>query len=311
MAKGFNYGSRVDDEGIDVFKEMQEKAIAKAQEEKSSSDVILTLDKLVAFSRHDEAHAENASEESIKESIKHVGQLEKILVRKHPSKKGKYEILSGHTRVKCLAELGINTVKCDIVEMDDDLADYTYISTNEIRRRKLPLIAQAEDVAAIHAHFQDDYKKHPAKYENFDAREMTAIYFRVSGSNIQNYLDIAELEPSLKKLVGTRIKKLAAAKASKLSKPSQRLLAEEYNNNADFDPSPRAILNLVKKETEKGSTLTASEIIEGTNEGGNTIRNITITAEARKYIPNDIKDGHDLAKLVCELLKERYEKNLG
>lgn len=62
---------------------------------------------------------DRAAVEALKTSIKDHGQEIPILVRKHPSEPGRYQIAYGHRRVRAASELG-STVKAFVRDLDDN-----------------------------------------------------------------------------------------------------------------------------------------------------------------------------------------------
>lgn len=70
------------------------------------------------------------------ESIKSVGILNPITVRKHGEK---YQILSGHNRYEAAKIAGLTHVPVSIVEADDNMAGYILNSSNLIQRDLTPM----------------------------------------------------------------------------------------------------------------------------------------------------------------------------
>ena len=72
------------------------------------------------------AHPENPNEmrqadfTKLRNHIKETGLYEPIVVRRHPSEAGEYEIINGHHRVEVLRELGENCADCVVWDTDDD-----------------------------------------------------------------------------------------------------------------------------------------------------------------------------------------------
>lgn len=70
------------------------------------------------------------------DSIKDYGILLPLLVRRLPG--GRYEIISGHRRKFAAEKLGLETVPCKIMDVDDDMADIIMADTNIAREIILP-----------------------------------------------------------------------------------------------------------------------------------------------------------------------------
>ena len=58
-----------------------------------------------------------------------------VIVRPHPSRRGKYEILDGHNRAEILAGLGVDKVRCEVWPADDEQADVLSLALNHLRGR--------------------------------------------------------------------------------------------------------------------------------------------------------------------------------
>ncbi len=66
----------------------------------------------------------------LKESIKRYGLLENLVVRPLPN--GDYEVIGGNWRLKILSQLGIETVPCAVVDIDDVQARLLSLALNRI-----------------------------------------------------------------------------------------------------------------------------------------------------------------------------------
>ncbi len=75
--------------------------------------------------------------EGLKEDIRCHGVLQPLLVRPHPTRRGCYEIISGHNRVAAAVELGYTTLPCIVRTMDDNEALLQMISSNLKQRTGL------------------------------------------------------------------------------------------------------------------------------------------------------------------------------
>lgn len=113
------------------------KRVALKEIEKNNNIINIEINKLVAFrqgqpfSMYDEI-----KKKEVLESIRENGVLVPIIIRKIDL--DKYEIISGHNRVKCCKELGLSTIPAQIVECDDTKATLIMIDTNLCNRDKIP-----------------------------------------------------------------------------------------------------------------------------------------------------------------------------
>jgi len=74
----------------------------------------------------------------LRSHIERVGRYETLTVRPHPTKKDYFEVLNGHARLDVLRELGIQTAKCDIWEIDDLEASLFLATLNRIQCSEAP-----------------------------------------------------------------------------------------------------------------------------------------------------------------------------
>ena len=57
--------------------------------------------------------------EKLRAHIKRTGRYPHLIVRPHPNKPGRYQVLDGHHRLTVLRDLGHATARCDIWDVDD------------------------------------------------------------------------------------------------------------------------------------------------------------------------------------------------
>ncbi len=106
----------------------------------------IRLDKLIAHP----ANPNRMAGSVFKKLASHIGRsgnYEPIVVRRHPSKDGCFEIINGHHRKKALEELGTETADCLIWDVTDDqalilLSTLNRLSGNDDLHKKSELIKQ-------------------------------------------------------------------------------------------------------------------------------------------------------------------------
>ena len=76
----------------------------------------------------------NFEVDDLVESFTTRGQLSPILVRKHPLKTGKYEVIFGNRRLEAAKKLGWQTVKAELIESSDSEALTTALAENIDRK---------------------------------------------------------------------------------------------------------------------------------------------------------------------------------
>jgi len=65
-------------------------------------------------------------------NIERTGRYEPIVVRPHPKRKGYYQIINGHHRVRALAKLGRQQADCVVWDVDDAEADVLLATLNRL-----------------------------------------------------------------------------------------------------------------------------------------------------------------------------------
>lgn len=76
--------------------------------------------------------------EKLKAHVKRTGRYPFIVVRPHPTERGRFEILDGHHRVAVLRELGHTEARCDIWEVSDREAKLLLATLNRLEGQDLP-----------------------------------------------------------------------------------------------------------------------------------------------------------------------------
>src|SRR5207247_9898766 len=70
--------------------------------------------------------------------IKRTGRYPFLIVRTHPDKPCKYQVLDGHHRVQVLRDLGHTEARCDVWEVDDREAKLLLATLNRLQGQDLP-----------------------------------------------------------------------------------------------------------------------------------------------------------------------------
>ncbi len=103
----------------------------------------------------------------LRRHIERTGRYEPLIVRPHPSKEGKFQVINGHNRLRALRALNYQTANCVVWNLDDDqarlyLATLNRLSGKEIPERRAALLdnlLQAFDQDELTALLPDDRKQ--------------------------------------------------------------------------------------------------------------------------------------------------------
>ncbi|MCE5250255.1 ParB/RepB/Spo0J family partition protein [bacterium] len=71
-------------------------------------------------------------------NIEQLGLYETITVRPHPSLNDRFEVLNGHERINALRNIGLDSVRCDIWNVDDSRAQLFLAILNKLRGSDVP-----------------------------------------------------------------------------------------------------------------------------------------------------------------------------
>ena len=161
------------------------------------------------------------------ESIKQNGVITPAIVRK--KRNGRYEMLSGHRRMRACMLADIETLRCEVVEMSKDEATIFMVESNIHRNTVLPsekAFAYKMRLEAMNRQGRrTDLTSGPVG-QKF-SRDTLSEEVRESARQIQRYIRLTELIPELLTLVDE--KKIAmrpAVEISYLPKDLQEILAD-------------------------------------------------------------------------------------
>ena len=75
----------------------------------------------------------------LKAHIKRTGRYPFLVVRPHPEKPGRFQVLDGHHRVAILRDLGHTEARCDVWDADDREAKLLLATLNRLQGQDLPI----------------------------------------------------------------------------------------------------------------------------------------------------------------------------
>lgn len=94
--------------------------------------VLIAIEKLLAHPMSANAMSK-ATFKKLAGHIERTGNYEPLVVRRHPSKRGCFEILNGHCRKKILEQLEYENAECVVWEADDEEALMLLATLNRLR----------------------------------------------------------------------------------------------------------------------------------------------------------------------------------
>ena len=195
------------------------------------------------------------------------GQLSPIMVRKHPTKVGKFEVIFGNRRLEAARKLNWETIKAEIVETSDIEAVVTAISEN-LDRKDLSDYEKAVILERLHSSTGRNYNdiaKMIGKSPAFISLHLSMLQLFPPDSGISSKDRISAL---------SKLTERHARVLSKISDATERwnLAKLAINANLGVRELERICNRSVKKGDHVNQAVTirnlVERIIEGGSEGG-------------------------------------------
>lgn len=243
------------------------------------------------------------------ESIKERGVITPAMVIQKED--DRYELVSGHRRKRACELAGIETLRCEVVELTREEATILMVESNFQRSQILPsekAFAYKMRLEAMKRQqgYRSDLTSAPVVQKS--TRELLASESGESHEQIRRYIRLTELVPELLEFVDEgRIKMRPAVEISYLDEDCQRDLVDEIDMN-DCTPSHAQAIKM-RKFFEEGKLTT--EVISSimSEEKGNQKEKIVLRGDrVRELIPKNISISQ-IEEFVCKAL-EHYTKYL-
>ena len=248
--------------------------------------------------------------QNLVESVKERGVITPATVRQKED--GRYELVSGHRRKRACELAGMDTLRCEVVELTREEATILMVESNFQRSQILP----SEKAFAYKMRY-DAMKRtagRPSKENvsplgtNLRTDEQIAQESGDSRNQIHRYIRLTNLVPELLQYVDEgKIKMRPAVELSYLDEDCQRDLVDEIDVNQATPSHAQAIR--MRDFAEKGTLST--EVIQAImgEEKPNQKERIVLRGEmVRKYIPKSIPISQT-EDYVCKAL-EFYGRHL-
>ena len=226
------------------------------------------------------------------ESVKERGIITPVILRKKED--GRYEMVSGHRRMKACELAGLETVKADVQDLTRDEAIILMVESNLQRSTILP----SEKAAAYKMRLEamkrqgqrTDLTSRPVvgKLLGQEAADVLGEAVGESGRQIQRYIRLNELVPGLVNMVDEgRIAMRPAVELSYLSEREQEDLLESISYQ---DATPSLAQAIKMRQFSKEGKL-SEEVIESImcEEKPNQREKISFRADRlRQFIPASV-----------------------
>ncbi len=194
--------------------------------------------------------------EALMESIKERGVITPAMVRKKED--GRYEMISGHRRKRACERLGLETIRCEVVEVSRDEAIILMVDSNSQRSVIAPCDkgrAYKMKLEAIKRHQGERTDLASAtvlqKSNSKTSRELLAEVSPDSHEQIRKYIRLTNLIPELQEFIDEgMIKMRPAVELSYLDEESQRDVVDMIDETEAFPSHDQAIR--MRKAYEEG-----------------------------------------------------------
>lgn len=200
-------------------------------EKKDNVIVELPVDKIDQFPKHPYKVKDDDDMIRLVESIRDNGVIVPIIVR--AKKDGRYEMVSGHRRLKACKYLGHKTIRSEVVELDRNAATVMMVDSNLARSNILPsekAFAYKMRLDAMKRQGKrTDLTSYPIETKLIGSRsdkELAAITGE-SQATIHRYIRLTKLTPMLLNMVDEgKIAMRPAVEISYLPEDMQNILAD-------------------------------------------------------------------------------------
>lgn len=273
----------------------------------------IPLSEIDDFPDHPYRVLDDEDMQNLMESIKDRGVITPAMVRKKDD--GRYEMISGHRRKHASERLGLETLRCEVVEVSRDEAIILMVDSNSQRSEIAPTDkgkAYKMKLEAIKRQQGErtDLTSVPSgqKLNGKTSREILAENSEDSNTQIQRYIRLTNLVPELQDFVDKgQMKMRPAVELSYLDEETQRDIVDRIDETEAFPSHDQAIR--IRKAYEAGEIDydKVRDIMD--EEKPNQNPKFTFSFDRLKpYIPKDYSDSKAEDYVIKAL--EFYQKYL-
>lgn len=246
---------RIRDLGMTPFDDL-----FSSQESRSGQEAVvqLPLAEIDPFEHHPFQVRDDEAMEAMKESIRTVGVLTPVVVRRKED--GRYELVSGHRRRHACKQLGIELIPAVVREMSRDEAVVYMVDSNLQREKVLPSEKAFSYKMKLEAMNRQGQRTSRPLGTKLRSDEQLAAKSEDSARQIQRYIRLTELIPELLQMVDDgKFGFRPAVEISYLTREEQTELLELMKAE-EATPSLAQALRL--KQFSQQGELTADKLFE-------------------------------------------------
>lgn len=289
------------DDLFSTQEEREEAKLAKIRE--------IPLTEIDDFPDHPYQVRDDEDMQALVESVRERGVITPAMVRQKED--GRYEIISGHRRKRACELVGLDTLRCEVVDLNRDEAIILMVESNFQRSNILPsekAFAYKMRLEAMKRQAGRPRKDNLVPVGQNFSREELSIQTGESQTQIQRYIRLTELVPELLEFVDEgRIKMRPAVELSYLDEDCQRALVDEIDLNEATPSHAQAIR--MRKTFEEGKLTPEVVLFIMREEKPNQREKIVFRGDRiRQLIPKNISLT-ETEEYVCKAL-EYYNRHL-
>lgn len=225
------------------------------QEAKLKKIYDIPLSEIDDFPEHPFKVRDDEDMENLVESIRERGVITPATVRQKDN--GRYELISGHRRKRACEKIGLETLRCEVVELTKEEATILMVESNFQRSEILP-----SEKAYAYKMRLDAMKKQGKrtdltsgpvgqKLNSIDSRAELAETVEDSARQIQRFIRLTNLVPELLEFVDEgKMKMRPAVELSYLDEETQRDVVDRIDETEAFPSHDQAIR--IRKAYEAG-----------------------------------------------------------
>lgn len=288
----------------DIFKTSEER-----EEDKLAKIRDIPISEIDDFPDHPFQVRDDEDMQNLVESIKERGIITPAMVRRKDD--GRYELISGHRRKRACELVGMDTLRCEVVDMDRDEAIIMMVESNFQRSNILPsekAFAYKMRLEAMNRQGRrSDLTSGPLD-QKLSSRSILSQETGDSEKQIQRYVRLTELVPELLDMVDEgRIKMRPAVELSYLDEESQQDVVEQIEFTQGTPTHDQAI-RMRKMQNEGNLTPQAVMAIMQEQKPSQKDKFILNGERIRALIPRSVAYS-ETENYVCKAL-EYYRRHL-
>ncbi len=246
------------------------------------------------------------------ESIKERGVITAATVTQKED--GRYELVSGHRRKRACELAGLETLRCEVVDLSRDEATILMVESNYQRTQILPSEKAFAYKMRLEAMSRQgkrtDLTSNPlgGKLSGVESAQIVGADNGDSQTQVRRYIRLTNLVPELLEFVDEgRIKMRPAVELSYLDEDSQRDLVDEIDLS-DATPSHAQAIRMRQFANEGKLTTEVIQAIMGEEKPNQKERIVLSGERVRNLIPKNVPLSQT-EDFVCKAL-EHYNKFL-